>query len=166
MWLMIGYGNLLRQDDGAGYQVAEMLKKQLDPRAAKVLAVHQLTPELVLELAAENVERVLFIDARRGQDQPLIMRKLDPTLATGSCGHQLAPELLLHMAHALYHCSPQAWLLTLAAQQLDMGARFSHKTQAAITTAVTLIEAMLCCNEQSVQSPRHQGVQGNLFSDF
>jgi len=143
MWLIIGYGNLLRQDDGAGYRAAEMLAKQLDPRSARMLAVHQLTPELALELAAEDVQRVLFIDARRGQNQPLIMRKLDPAVAKGSCGHQLAPELLLHMAHALYHRSPQSWFLTLAAQQVDMGEVFSAKAQSAIAAALSLVENLI-----------------------
>lgn len=147
MWLIIGYGNSLRQDDGAGYRVAEILATKLVPRQSpqeiRVLAVHQLTPELALELAAEDVERVLFIDARRGQNKPLIMRKLDPATALGSCGHHLAPELLLHMTRALYRRSPHGWLLTLAAQQLDIGDMFSRAAQSATTTALIMIENLL-----------------------
>lgn len=147
MWLIIGYGNPLRQDDGAGYRVAEILATKLVPRHSpqdlRVLAVHQLTPELALELAAKDVWRVLFIDARRGQNKPLIMRKLDPAAAPGSCGHQLAPELLLHMTCALYRRSPHGWLLTLAAQQLDIGDMFSRAAQSAAMTAVIMIESLL-----------------------
>lgn len=145
MWLIIGYGNLLRQDDGAGYWVAEQLATQLNPpQAVRVLAVHQLTPELALELAAEDVKRVLFIDARRNQIKSLAMRKVDPaTGLMGSCGHQLAPELLLHMTQTLYQRSPQGWLLTLAAQQLDMGEMFSATAQSAVTQALTLVKKIL-----------------------
>ncbi len=147
MWLIIGYGNLLRQDDGAGYRLAQTLATHLAPRPlsrdVRILAVHQLTPELALELAAEDVARVLFIDARRGQSKLLTLSKLDPAGAKGSCGHQLAPELLLYMAQTLYHRSPQGWLLTLAAQQMDMGDMFSAKAQAATTVALSLVDKIL-----------------------
>jgi hydrogenase maturation protease len=148
MWLIVGYGNRLRQDDGVGYRVVEILATKFMPRQSsrriRVLAVHQLTPELALELAAEDVERVLFVDARRSQDKPLIMRKLDPAAPlAGSCGHHLAPELLLHMTRALYHRSPQGWLLTLATQQLEMGETFSKTAQSAITAALVMVEKIL-----------------------
>ncbi len=142
MWLIIGYGNRLRQDDGAGYRVAEILSAQLDSQRARVLAVHQLTPELVLELVAADVTRVLFVDACRGQDKPLVMEKLNQTAATGSCGHQMTPELLLHMAQSLYQCVPPGWLLTLAAEQLEMGETFSPTTRAACAAAVMMIESL------------------------
>ncbi len=142
MWLIIGYGNRLRQDDGAGYRLAEILSAQLDSQRARVLAVHQLTPELVLELAAEEVSRVLFVDARRGQDKLLVMEKLDQTKATGSCGHQLAPELLLQMAQSLYRRTLPGWLLTLAAEQMAVGENFSITTRAASASAVKMIESL------------------------
>lgn len=142
MWLIIGYGNRLRQDDGAGYRLAEILSAQLEPQQARVLAVHQLTPELVLELAAKEVSRVLFVDACRGQEKPLVMAKLDPARATGSCGHQLAPELLLHMAQSLYRLTLPGWLLTLAAEQMAVGESISPATRAATASAVIMIESM------------------------
>jgi len=142
MWLIIGYGNLLRQDDGAGHRVAEELARSLDPQRARVLPLHQLTPELVLELSASDVARVLFVDARRCQGVPLVMRKLDPAAAMGCCGHQMAPELLLHMTQTLYQRAPQGWLLTLAAHQIEIGETFSPTTQAAIVAAVVMIEFM------------------------
>ncbi len=142
MWLIIGYGNRLRQDDGAGYRLAEILSAQLDPQRARVLAVHQLTPELVLELAAEEVSRVLFVDARRGQDKPLVMEKLQTVKAMGSCGHQMAPELLLHMAQSLYQRALPGWLLTLEAEQMTVGETFSLATRAATASAAIMIESM------------------------
>lgn len=162
MWLIIGYGNRLRQDDGVGYRLAKILTTKLVPRQSpqdiRVLAVHQLTPELALELAAENVERVLFIDARRGQNKPLIMRKLDPAAALGSCGHQLSPQLLLHMTRVLYHRSPQGWLLTLVAQQLEMGDMLSRAAQSALTKALVLIGNLL--GKTKKVGAKKEGVKG------
>ncbi len=143
MWLIIGYGNLLRQDDGVGYRVAEMLATQLDPQRARVLAVHQLTPELVLDLAAEDVEQVLFIDARRNQAGPLLLCKLNPAAAQGQCGHQLAPDLLLYMTHTLYQRSPRGWLLSLAAEEMAMGENFSRTARSATGAAAILVKKIL-----------------------
>ncbi|MFO7765117.1 MAG: hydrogenase maturation protease [Pelovirga sp.] len=143
MWLIIGYGNVLREDDGAGFHLASRLATDLSPRLVRVLAVHQLTPELALELAAKDVERVLFVDARRSQDKPVVMRPLDPPAAVGSCGHQFAPELLLQMTHSLYGHSAKGWLLTLTARQMSVGDTLSESTQSAIFTADILIKKLV-----------------------
>ena len=58
--LVIGYGNDLRSDDGAGRWVAQ----QIDDRGLdgiEVRSVAQLTPELALEIAGRSV--VVFVDA-------------------------------------------------------------------------------------------------------
>jgi hydrogenase maturation protease len=43
--LLIGYGNPLRGDDGLGWQVADQVARDAD-KSIKVVATHQLTPEL------------------------------------------------------------------------------------------------------------------------
>ena len=141
-WLIIGYGNILREDDGAGFRLVTSLATDVPPHLVRVLAVHQLTPELALELAATEVDRVLFVDAQRHQDKPFVMRQLDPLSAAGSCGHQLTPDLLLYMTHSLYQYTPKGWLLTLAAQQMGVGYSLSETAQAAISGADTLIKKL------------------------
>lgn len=142
-WLIIGYGNILREDDGAGFHLVTSLATDVSPHLARVLAVHQLTPELALELAAKDVDRVLFVDAQRKQDKPFVMRQLDPLAAAGSCGHQLTPDLLLYMTHSLYQYTPKGWLLTLAAQQMGVGDSLSKTVQSALSGADTLIKKLL-----------------------
>lgn len=136
MWLIIGFGNPLRGDDGAGALLAEQLQQQLPADRARVLPSHQLTPELALEISAPGIDRVLFLDARRGQWEPLVLTPLNPAEASGSCGHQLSPELLLQMAAGLYGQAPPAWLLTLAAGNLDLGDPLSAATTAALPLAL------------------------------
>lgn len=151
MWLIIGYGNPLRGDDGAGSLLAEQLLQQLPADRARVLPVHQLTPELALEIAAPGIDRVLFLDARRGQWEPLILTPLNPAAATGSCGHQLSPELLLQMAATLYGQAPPGWLLTLAASNLDLGDPLSPATAAALPFALRQILGLIAPqNSQSI----------------
>ena len=143
MWLIIGYGNLLRGDDGAGSLLAEQLRQLLPADGARVLPVHQLTPELALEIAAPGIDRLLFLDARRGQWEPLILTPLNPAAAAGSCGHQLSPELLLHLAASLYGQAPPAWLLTLAAGNLKLGDPLSPVTTAALPFALQRILGLI-----------------------
>lgn len=143
MWLIIGYGNILREDDGAGFHLATSLATDISLRLVRVLAVHQLTPELSLELAAQDVDRVLFIDASRGQADPFVMRRLDPQAAAGSCGHHFTPDLLLHMTHSLYRHSPKGWLLTLATRQMGVGDSVSESAQAATAKADALIKKLV-----------------------
>ena len=49
--LVIGYGNALRTDDGFGWHAAGRLAA--DPRldGAEILQLHQLTPELALDIS-------------------------------------------------------------------------------------------------------------------
>lgn len=140
MWLIIGYGNTLRGDDGVGFLLAEQLLSELSSLQVRVLAVHQLTPELTLDLAAKEVERVLFIDARREQQTSFVLSKLDPLAADGSCGHQLSPELLLYMTHSLYQRSLPGWLLTVLAPQMGAGEILSTTTRSAMPSAMILVK--------------------------
>lgn len=143
MWLIIGYGNRLRGDDGVGYRLAEQLQHQLPADQARVLTLHQLTPELALDLAAPEIERVLFVDARRGQREPLILTPLGSDTAIGSCGHQLSPELLLHLAASLYGHAPPGYLLTLPAVDMEFSDHLSPRSEAALAFALGQIRNLI-----------------------
>ena len=62
--LVLGYGNILRTDDGIGWRVAECLAD--DPRLAgvSVIGCHQLTPELALDLSQASL--AILVDAAVG----------------------------------------------------------------------------------------------------
>ena len=89
--LIVGYGNPLRSDDGVGWHAAETLAA--DPRleGAHVLTVHQLPPELAVELGEATL--AVLVDARMGEPPGSISvthvapvrraRRLDPSPDTG-----------------------------------------------------------------------------------
>ncbi len=58
--LVIGYGNDLRCDDGAGRAVADRIEAMALP-GVEVRSVQQLAPELALDIAC--AETVVFVDA-------------------------------------------------------------------------------------------------------
>ena len=64
--LVVGYGNPLRSDDGVGWRAAQLLAT--DPRlaGARVLARHQLVPELALDVSRAPL--VVLVDAAADGD--------------------------------------------------------------------------------------------------
>ena len=143
-FLVIGYGNDLRSDDGAGRRVAALVEARQLP-GVRVLSVHQLTPELASDIA--EATGVMFADAvpaAPGAEQPLRCVPLSPAATpTRTLGHQLDPESLLHLARDLWGRCPPAWLLALPASVFDFGETLSPRTETAVAEALPLIEALL-----------------------
>jgi hydrogenase maturation protease len=112
--LVIGYGNELRGDDGAGPRVARSVAAW-HRRGVRALAVHQLTPELAAELA--DVERVVFVDAAVG-GPGVRWQRITVGDAPVRLGHASDPSWLLALARAVAGRVPEAWLATIPAREL------------------------------------------------
>ncbi len=137
--LVIGYGNTLRRDDGAGPLVADAVAAW-GIAGLTAWSVHQLTPEL-----AESVSRadlVVFVDARhaqRNEKVSLTPVKPDPSSA-GVIGHVSDPGVVLYLAEALYgRCPEAAWLITIPAIDLDMGEGLSAQAQSGVQEALARV---------------------------
>src|SRR5687768_11527718 len=115
--LVLGYGNTLRGDDGAGPALAEEVATWGLP-GVRALAVQQLLPELAGDLAA--VDAVLFVDAALagGNSEPFTVRALRPQPSSRGITHYGNPSELLALAQGLHGPAPEAWLLTLPATDL------------------------------------------------
>lgn len=144
--LLIGVGNRLRGDDGAGYRLAELLAAEPHPTAApwQVLAVQQLTPELAAAIAIANA--VLFVDAWHPNTpqppQPVLVLKDTPRQDHAlhqRLSHQCSPGQLLELSQALYGRRPPAWLLQLPVQQLGYGEALSPSTAQAVAAGLRLV---------------------------
>jgi hydrogenase maturation protease len=123
--LIIGYGNLLRGDDGVGCHAACALEEAFrNDSEVEVIASQQLTPEM-----AEDVSRrafVLFIDASFGETPGMIKRAVvAPDAGPASFSHYLTPSSLLTAAEQLYGDAPPAMSLTLAGWCFEMGSKMS-----------------------------------------
>lgn len=139
MFLIIGYGNPLRGDDGVGWRVVEALEGLVPEGAA--LAVHQLTPEL-----AEPISRagtVVFVDAAaEGEPGEVACLALEgdtgcqPALQ-GS--HLTTPDALLAMARELFGRCPPAYMVTIAGESFELSEALSPAVEAAVPEAVARI---------------------------
>lgn len=148
--LVIGYGNPLRGDDGAGPAVARLLEARLNPSRARasalramVLICHQLTPELAEPVS--RASRVVFADAS-ADGTPGEWRRTparEAGNASGAVTHHTGPELVLEYARALYGAEPEAWLYTMAGADFDTPDALSPPVQRAVAEAAAAIERYL-----------------------
>ena len=145
MILIIAYGNSLRRDDGAGLILAQYLEEALRDRKLDVqrIAVHQLTPDLALSVAADAVAAVVFVDTRvaTAGDVRLDLRvqPLGAEECAQSLGHHVGPAVVLTYARLLYDKSPPAWLLTAPGVDFDHGEGLSEEARRALDTLPAIL---------------------------
>jgi len=119
MILLIGCGNSLRRDDGAGLLLAALLEKswRSGPQVVKRICVHQLTPDLAEYIARDEVKVVVFVDsiaAKMEVTHPEVeVRRLTVEDSSPSLGHFLPPKALMLYARFLYNKSPSSWTVTV-----------------------------------------------------
>jgi hydrogenase maturation protease len=148
--LIIGYGNSLRRDDGAGLILAQMVEAALRQRELDVerIAVHQLTPDLALPVAADGVAAVVFVDTRIAVAEvgqmDLQIQPLGAEEGSQSLGHHVGPAVVLSYARLLYDKSPPAWLLTAPGVDFDHGEGLSEAAQRALDTLPSLLARLPC----------------------
>jgi hydrogenase maturation protease len=160
--LLIGYGNTLRRDDGAGVKLAERLAVAMWAigRPVKLLTVPQLVPELAADIADDSVAAVIFVDAAAGLFPPEItIHRIDRANPTPSLGHHLDPTALLTYAELLYGRSAPAWLVTVPGIDFGHGECLSPSVQRLLCNAPQVaeqlcgeIEACLSCTNLQLRN--------------
>ncbi|MGP8247929.1 MAG: hydrogenase maturation protease [Bryobacteraceae bacterium] len=133
--LIIGYGNRLRSDDGAGVHAAELLRERSVDSGVQILAVPQLTPELVEPIA--RTQRVIFVDAAaEGRPGEIRQRALAASPAGTAFTHRMTPEALLAGAAALYGASPAGVLYSICGESFAYGERLTPAVERALMELV------------------------------
>jgi hydrogenase maturation protease len=137
--LILAYGNPLRGDDGAGWEAAALLERQLGEEV-EILTRHQLTPEL-----AEVISRakgVIFIDAAcEGMPGAVHCREVPVVpFAAQPFTHHVAPADLLAAAQELFGHAPQAYLITINGSDFGFHERLTPAVEAALPEVVAYVE--------------------------
>lgn len=139
--VVIGYGNTLRSDDGAGQQVATLVQ-QWDLPQVRSYPVHQLTPELAAEIA--TAQMAIFVDAYSESSTVQVHPLTDEVVATTNrLGHTSNPRSLLNLAKTLYGAAPAAWWVLIPAINFDFGEQLSPTTEAGIAVALEKIKQLI-----------------------
>ncbi len=144
--LVIGIGNPLRGDDGAGRAVVAALPACPHVRC---LDVHQLLPELADDLARARL--VVFVDASVTATA-VTARPVAP-VGRGIHGHVLSPQALLRVCQEAYGTLPRsAWIVEIPASGFDLGAALSPRTRQGVDAAVEAVRRLI--------GPDPQGASG------
>jgi hydrogenase maturation protease len=130
--MVIGYGNEMRGDDGAGPFVAACIDAA-NLRGVVARMVRQLTPEMAADLA--ETRRVIFVDARAGSEEVLVQR-LETADRDEWCAHRADPAALLGLTQAVFGRVPEAWWVTTPGFCFEVGEGLSPRAQEAARKAV------------------------------
>jgi len=140
--LIVGYGNALRGDDGAGFLAAELLRDRIHRPDIEILSQHQLLPELMEPIS--RASRVIFIDAsvsgRAGKVHRIPLR---PAPACARVTHHATPEALLAGAQSLYGHTPEATLYTIPGRNFQVGQELTPSVRRAVNELVDALEKQL-----------------------
>ncbi len=144
--LVIGYGNVLRTDDGIGWRVAERLAG--DPRfeGVTVLQRHQLTPELALDVSRASL--VAFVDAGvGGAPGSVAIEPIASAPGASAWTHRLDPSTLVALARALYGTAPDAYAVRVAVGSLDAGTTLTPVLDRALPQVVDAVAGLIAARE-------------------
>lgn len=140
--LVIGYGNSLRRDDGAGLILAQTLADRWVAQGlpVRLLLAHQLGPDMALDIAAPDVAVVLFVDTAVDGPPQAELTALDAEAGVQSLTHNLAPATLLLYAARLFDHHPRAWMMRVTGEDFDHGDTISPAVAEAIALAANAAE--------------------------
>ena len=151
--LILGYGNIDRQDDGVAWHIIKQLMKDSGPSIEdetvdqihptgnnpQFLFVLQLTPELAETVA--NYDCVCFIDAHTGNiPTDIQMVPLTPHYQASAFTHHLTPATLIELSSSLYGKQPLCMLASVRGYQFGFANQLSEKTIILATQAAGLIQ--------------------------
>lgn len=138
-FLVVGYGNTLRSDDGVGVKVAAAVGELALPGVA-VLACHQLTPELAEPISTARA--VVFVDAAADDSTEVQLRPLAPADGAQLMAHAADPRSLLAFAQQHFGRCPPAWWLTIPVENLNFGESLSPRAEQGRKAAVAHIQEL------------------------
>lgn len=136
-WLVIGYGNTLRGDDGVGPRIAEAVAALRLP-GVQTCSCQQLSPEHAALLA--RAERVIFVDAAVDAPREVQWRPLTPGPTPQLMAHAADPRTLLALAREVFGHVPAAWWLTIPARHMEFSETLSPEAQTHCVEATAAIQ--------------------------
>ena len=138
-FLVIGYGNELRGDDGVGPKVTAAVEALHLP-GVYTLICQQLSPEHAEPVSQARV--VVFVDAAVDAPREVQFRKLEPAGSSQLMAHAADPRTMLALARDVFGHVPEAWWLTIPAEHTGFTEELSPSVQRGLKEAVDKIRAL------------------------
>lgn len=150
--LVIGYGNIDRQDDGVAWHVLTLLLTRLnhgpvDPFEQplvesnpdlSILFALQLTPEMAEMIA--GYDQVCFVDAHTGSAaEPVHIETVTPEMTTSPFTHHLTPATCLYLTQSIFHKDVAGMLVSVQGYEFGFEQSLSTRTSELAALAVEVI---------------------------
>ena len=136
--LVIGYGNPLRGDDGAGWRAAELLAEDHRAAGARVLALHQLMPELAEDVSQAGLLVLVDASEEPGTAGDVSSHGFRREPVSGSVfSHHVDPARLLQLATSLFGQAPPAVQVSIKVADTQPGTELSAPVGAAMASSST-----------------------------
>jgi hydrogenase maturation protease len=141
--LVVGYGNPLRGDDAVGWHVARAVAA--DPRipGAQVLTVHQLLPELALDIGEARL--AVLVDARAGEP-PGSISVTHVAPAEGPAPgwtHHLTPAVLAGLAREVCGLAAEMVVVGVGIESTEASEALSHPVADAVPRACDVVAELV-----------------------
>ncbi len=140
--LVLGVGSDLRRDDAAGRRVAEAIAA-LELPGVQALSVHQLAPELAMQIADRRL--VIVVDASVEDRDGVVVSAVDTIDTTGVMSHHLDVQGLLGLAGMVAAAPEEVRTVAVPAHDLGIGTELSPATATHVREAVRRVIAL--CDE-------------------
>lgn len=151
--LLFAYGNLSRGDDALGPLLLEHIQGQLDADRIEILTDFQLQIEHALDL--QQRELVLFVDASVAGNKAINFTELQPSRDRSYTTHAMSPAAVLDVYRSIHqHMPPPSFLLSIRAEQMELGEGLSAQASQNLLTACAF--ALTLLHQCDVQYWRQQ----------
>ena len=158
-YIILGYGNPDRGDDGVAYYILnELIQKLAENRKALeefqetgIVEINndvdiwynlQLVPEVSQDLA--DYKNAIFLDAHTAEiPDEILITEISPHYQNSPFTHHLTPASCLDLADQLFGHSPKATLITIRGYQFDFSRELSKKTTDLAKQALLTILKMI-----------------------
>lgn len=154
--LILGYGNVSREDDGIGFHVIAAIARRLGRppldmnddglsdlgHPIDLAFVPQLTPELAETIA--NYDEVFFVDAHTGAfAEDIRWQIVDQGYEPSAFTHHLMPATLVELAETLQGRRPLAHLVSVRGYRFGFGVELSPEAARLCEEAAEQIAARI-----------------------
>lgn len=141
--LVFAYGNPSRGDDALGPMLLDRLQDSVnDLENCELLTDFQLQIEHALDL--EQRQLVLFVDASVSCPLPFQLRQVKPQYDNSYTTHEMSPAAVLQVYQSIKHeTPPPSFLLSIKAEQFELGADLGKNAKANLAKAHIFVEKLL-----------------------
>jgi hydrogenase maturation protease len=154
--LIIGYGNVYCRDDGVGFFIINLLRKQWKLRELQpdedgldglgqpidTVLLHQLVPEVIPIVT--QYQTVVFVDAHQGTiPEDVRVVRVKEEMGFHAVTHHMSPGMLLSMARQTHQVAPEAYLVSVKGEDFDFGLGLSEPCKLRAESAAQKILELL-----------------------